>query len=234
MLGEERVDAKAVAALESRQEKVGALELGKPIGRVAPVENCVAQLRRELAEHGDAVQKGAVVFVERREDLGAQVVGDEALVTAERGHRSGWVVDGLQPDAGEDQRCGPAFRALDQQVDLLGAQLQLALSHKQRSRLGRGEGEVARPQLGELLGGTQPWKADIRVDPRADDHAHVLGHAAERVVDRRQAVPLGHGVEVVKHEDHGLPVTAKAAHQLVDDVLDGATCDAQPLKRRSA
>ena len=89
-----------------RDEEVGTLELGERIGGVAPVEHCVAQLRRELAEHRDAVQKGAVVVVERREDLGAQVVGDEALVTAERGHRARWVVEGCS-----QSRRGRALRA---------------------------------------------------------------------------------------------------------------------------
>ena len=202
------------------------------LGGVRAVEHRVAQLRRELAEHGDAFQEGAAIVVERREDLGAQVVGDEALVAAERGHRTGGVVDGPQPEAREHERCGPAFRALDQHVDLLVAQLELAQTHEQRVRLGRGKGEVARPQLGELSRRPQLGERERRVDPRADDHAHVLGHVEEGVIERGQAVLFGHGVEIVEHEDHRLSVPAEGAQQLVDGVLDRAPCSTEPTQRR--
>ena len=54
------------------------------------------------------------------------------------------------------------------------------------------------------------------------------------MIERRQAVLLGHGVEVVEHEDHRLSVPAEGAQQLVDGVLDRAPCGAEPTQRRLA
>ena len=156
------------------------------------------------------------------------------LVPAERCHRAGGIIDVLQPDACEDERCGPPFRTFDQQIDLLVAELDLAVTHEQRVRLLRGEGEVARAQLGELPRCPQPCKPDRGVDPCADDHAHVLGHVAEGVIDRRQAVPFGYGVEVIEHEDHRRAVAAECAQQLVDRMLDRGSWDIESTQRRSA
>ena len=69
MLGEERVHAEPVAALESRHEEVGALDLGEHVDGVGAIEYRVAQLRGELTEHGEAFQEDATVVVESREDL---------------------------------------------------------------------------------------------------------------------------------------------------------------------
>ena len=80
-----------------------------------------------------------MLVVERREHLGAQVVGDEALVSVELGHRRGQIVDGPQPDSGKHERCRPAFRPLDEHVDLLVVQLDPAPLHEQRAGLARSE-----------------------------------------------------------------------------------------------
>ena len=118
------------------------LELGEPSRRVGAVEHAVAEIRGELAEDRGAVEKRAVVLVERRENLAAQVVGHEPVVSAERPHRPRRIVDGPQPQPGEDERSGPALGALDEHVDLLRAELELTETHEQLVRLGGGEREL--------------------------------------------------------------------------------------------
>jgi hypothetical protein len=73
------------------------LELGQPRCRIGTVEDAVAELRGELAEDRSAVQKRAVVLVECREHLAAQVVGHELIVSAERPHCPRRILDASQP-----------------------------------------------------------------------------------------------------------------------------------------
>ena len=99
-------------------------------------------------------------------------------------------------------------------------------------RLVHGECQVARAQLCELLRGSHPRDGQWRVHSGADDHVHVVGQVTQRVVDRRQRVVVGHGVEVVEHEDHGLPSAPQHGQQLVRCVLDRASRDLEPLQHR--
>ena len=142
VFGEQRVDAKPASALQPRDEEVRALELGEPGRRIGAVEHAVAELRGELAEDRDAVQERELVLVERRENLAAQVVGHEAVVSSERPHGPRRIVDGPQPQPREDERRGPALGALDEHVDLLRAELEMTENHEQLVRLGGGEREI--------------------------------------------------------------------------------------------
>jgi hypothetical protein len=76
------------APLQPRDEEVRALELIEPGRRIGAIEHAVAELGRERAEHRGAVRARELVRGERREDLAAQVVGDEARRAAV-GSRSG-------------------------------------------------------------------------------------------------------------------------------------------------
>ena len=118
------------------------LELGEPGRRVGAVEHAVAELRGELAQDRGAVEERAVVLVERREHLAAQVVGHEAVVASERPHGPRRIVDRPQPQPGEDERGGPALGPLDEHVDLLRAELELTEHHEQLVRLCGGEREL--------------------------------------------------------------------------------------------
>ena len=73
-----------------------------------------------------------------------------------------------------------------------------------------GERQVTRAQLYEALARSSSRDGQWRVHPGADDHVHVVGQVTQRVVDGRQRVVVGHGVEVVEHEDHGVLVGVPA------------------------
>ena len=87
------MDAEPASSFEPRDKQVGALELGQHGGRVGAVEHGVAQLGGELTQDRDALEKRPLVLVERREDLTAQVLGHETLITSERPHGRTRVVD---------------------------------------------------------------------------------------------------------------------------------------------
>ena len=110
------------------------------------------------------LEERALVLVERREDLAAQVVGHEAVVSAERAHGPRRIVDGPQPQPGEDERGGPALGALDEHVDLLRAELEMTEADEQLVRLGGREREIGRAHLGERTGRTQPREPERRID----------------------------------------------------------------------
>ncbi len=165
------------------------------------LEHAVAEFRGELAEDRDAVQKRELVLVERRENLAAQVVGHETVVSAERPHGPRRIVDGPQPQPGEHERRGPALGALDEHVDLLRAELEMTENHEQLVRLGGGEREIGSTHLGERTGGAQPREPERRIDARDEHDVRVRRKVREGVVDRRQALPAGHRVQVVEHDD---------------------------------
>jgi hypothetical protein len=132
------------------------LELGKPSCRIGTVEHAVAELRGELAQDRSAVQKRAIVLLERREHLAAQVVGHETIVSPERPHGPRRILDGPQPQPGEDERSGPALGALDERVDLLDAERELTENHEQLVRLGGREREIGCTHLDQRTRGPQP------------------------------------------------------------------------------
>ena len=231
IVGEQRVDTKPAASLRPRDELVREPELGEPSRRVRTVERPVAEFRGELAEHRGAVEKRTVVLVERRENLTAQIVGDEPVVSAERPDRPPGILDGPQPQPGENERRGPALGALDEHVDLLRAELELTETHEQLVRLSGRERELRCTHLDERPGRAQPRQPQRRIDPRDQHHVHVRGKVPEGIVDRRQGLLADHRVQIVEHNDQLTPQRRHLVHQLIDRDLDRAARHAQPPQR---
>ena len=100
------------------------------------------------------MEERAAVLVQRRENLAAQVVSHEAVVAAEGAHGPRRIVDGPQPQPGENEGGGPALGALDEHVDLLRAQRQVPEADEQLVRLGSGKRKIGCPHLGQVTGGT--------------------------------------------------------------------------------
>ena len=207
--------------------------LGETDRRIGALEHAVAQLGGERAEDRDAVQKRELVLVERRENLAAQVVGHEALVSSERPHGPRRIVDRPQPQPREDERRGPALGALDEHRDLLRAELEMTENHEQLVRLGGGEREIGLTHLGERTGGAQTCELERRIDACDEDDVRVRRKVREGVVDRRQAFLAGHRLQVVEHDDQLPAERGGAVEELVDRDLDGAARHAEPPQRTS-
>ena len=175
VFGEQRVHAEPAASLQPRDQEVRALELVEPGRRIAALEHAVAQLRGELAEDRDAVQKRGLVLVERRENLAAQVVGHETVVSAERSHGPRRVIDGPQPHPGEHQRSGPALGALDEHGDLLLTELEMTENHEQQRASAVSNARSAATHFGERTGGTHPRELEGRIDARDEHDVRVRG-----------------------------------------------------------
>ena len=108
-----------VAAIKTDQEQVRTGETYQGFGRTLPLEDRVAQRARKPIEDGRA---GEEVEIRRRqacEELVAQVIGDEAVVTVEALDRQADVVLALERERGEIYPDGPALRVLDEALDIL-------------------------------------------------------------------------------------------------------------------
>ena len=167
------------------------------------------------------MQKRELVPVERGENLAAEVVGHEALISAERPHGPRRIVDGPQPQPREDERRRPALGALDEHLDLLRAELEMTENHEQLVRLAAGEREIGLTHLGERAGGAQTCELERRIDARDEDDVRVRRKVREGVVDRRQAFLAGHRLQVVEHDDQLPAERGDVVEELVDRASTG-------------
>ena len=218
-LREERMDAVPTAVLEPDHEQVRAFELGQEVRRIGAAQHAVGELRGAAAEDRDAEEEGALRRWERIDDLMAQVVGEEAMIPAEPLHRRARILDGAQPESGQQDRGGPTLRPRVEELQLLGLELD-PLAVENVGRLGLGERQLSRAKLGQRPAGPQLRKPERRVGARDRDHASVRRDAPERVFDRGERIRIGHGLEIVE-DQHELPaVHLDAVHELVHRALD--------------
>ena len=159
------------------------LELGDPGRRIGTVEHAVAEFRGELAEDRHPVQERARVLVERRENLAAQVLGHEPVVSPERPHGPHRIIDGPQPQPGKDERSRPPLGARHEHADLLRGELEPAESHEQLVRFSGGERKLGSPDLDQRVRGPQPRESQRRIDPCEKHKVHVRREVGERVVN---------------------------------------------------
>jgi hypothetical protein len=225
------VDAEPAAALRLGDQEIRALELAEPGRRIGAIQHVVAERGGERAEDRGTVQEGELVLVERRENLAAQVVGHETVVSPERQHGSRRIVDGPQPQPREDKRREPPLGALDEHVDLLRGELEMTANHEQLVRLGGSERQLGLTHLGKRTGGAQTSEPERRIDARDQDNVRVRRKVREGIVDRLQAFPVRHRVQVVEHDDQLARLCGGAVHQLVDRDIDGTARHAEPSQR---
>ena len=148
--------------------------------RIGAVEHGVAELGGERAEDRDAAAETIeLVLVERGENLAAQVLGHEALVSSERPHGPARIVDGPQPQPGEDERRRPALGALDEQRRSPPRRARDVRARRAaRAPPPAVNASSARAQLGERAGGAQAREPERRIDPRDEDQARVRRQGA--------------------------------------------------------
>ena len=224
------------ARYEPADEQVRTFELGDPGGRVGAAQDLVAQLGVELAEHGGREHERARLLVECRDHLLGEVVGHEPLLAAERVHGNGAVAIGntSEPEGREHQRCGPALRSLVEQADLVGAQVEAVPLHEELLRLGLGEGEIRGADLGEHPRCAVPGQAERGIRPRQQDQPDVRRERLDRPVEGREALRIGHGVQVVEHHDEVLAEAAQRVQERVEAAIGEPAGHAQPMPRTPA
>ena len=102
--------------------------------------------------------------------------------------------------AASNQRGRPALGARVQQLDFGSADVDPAALDEQLARLGDREGKLIRTELRERSSSAQPPESEQRVDAGDRDHPRIRREVLERVVERSQRLPPGHGLQLVEHE----------------------------------
>jgi hypothetical protein len=231
-LGEERVDPIPAGPFDTSHEQVRSFELRKVRGRVRTVEHGVAHVGREPAEHRGLEHERTGFLRQPRQDLLAQVVGDEAVVRAE-------ALDGGLDVAGatEPERCkrdggGPSFGALEEQPDPAPVQLDARALDDERAHFGFCERQVVRAKLVELAPGAEVGQTEVGVDPGDRDETDAGRHVGDGVVERGQRVVPRDGLEVVQHDHDPVAVRGERVQHVVDRELD-RRADRQEMPQRA-
>ena len=147
----------------------------------------------------------------------AEVVGHEAVISAEPLARPG-----------EDRpRCAARARPAGARRATLGPLVQELDVARPGDRPAGGERKLVapRPRVNAsslARSSASAPRARSCASPSAGsvardrDHASVRGNALERVLDRGQGVPIGHGLEIVEDDHERLAVGLDPVHELVD------------------
>ena len=117
-----RVAVAAVRSVERDEHEIGSGELAQRPARARPGEHGVAQRAGEVVEHRGPRQEAQAVSRKVGEQLVAQVVRHDPVVTGEAGQRPIAIRLVLQRQRREIEAGGPALRALHEQVDVARAQ----------------------------------------------------------------------------------------------------------------
>ena len=134
-----------------------------------------------------------------RENLLAQVLDHEALVSSEPGHGPARVVDVSKPETGEDERSGPALGVLDQELDLLRSERDLPSLDEQLVRLRGGERQLVGAYFHERPACTRLRQLERGIRPCDEDQARVRRQVFQREVDRGKTLRVRRRLEVVQH-----------------------------------
>ncbi len=176
---------------EALQRRVSVGNLGQGLGQRAA----------DGVDAGGVEQKVAVRARQSIEDLGHQVVPDEAVVTGEPGDERGRVALALQAQGGHPQSGGPAFRARLQRGDRCLVEVEPVRAEQAR-RLAAVERQGVGADLAQQRANAQDvqWQHRIRPGGEHDGQRgrHVQQQEAELVAHRARAQE----VHVVEHE-HG-------------------------------
>ncbi len=215
-LGEQRVDAVPAPVLEPCDEQVRALQFGQHCRRIGAVEHRVAQLCREAAQNGRSQKKPPRVEVERLEHLVGEVIGDEALVPPELENRASGVADAAKPGRDEHQRGRPSLGVRAERLDLLRIEGEALVFDEEASCLGSRERELVRAKLDQTTLAAEMRELQRRIKPRDQDEARRFRQLLDEIVEELVALGIGHGVQVVEHDDELLPEGRDRVRQLVD------------------
>ena len=186
--------------VEGDHEQVVVLELFEQRRRVLALENRIAQRPAHPVENRGPKQELELRRLDAPELLGAQVVGDEAVVTAERRKRR---VARFERQRGEIQPRRPALRTLVQCVCL-------RLGHVQSRRCQEGvglaivQGERGAPELEQLAVGTQLREPQPSLGAAGEHELRALRYLAEHRGQRVETLGVLELVHIVEHEDEGL------------------------------
>jgi hypothetical protein len=157
--------------VQRADELVGSLQLSQDQRRANPFEHRVAQWGREAVQDRGLHQELSVCRLELGQDLALEVVEQVAVVPLQPGDGNLWLGGAADCLRGELEADRPPLGALAEQTARGGVQVGDADRCQQTFGLTRGEGQLWRPDLGELSAPTPSAERQCRVCSACQDQA---------------------------------------------------------------
>ena len=186
-------------AVKRHHEQVGALERLQRRRRAARVEHGVAERARHALENRGPGQEAQLVGRQAREELRAEVVGQETVVPPERGHALDPGAARLGGQRRQVETGGPALRALGELGDLSIRQVQ-AGRHQQLARLGLVHAQLVRPDLQRKAPRPQGSQRQRGMPSRRESQLRAFGNMPRERGDGIQAGLALDQMQVIEDE----------------------------------
>ena len=192
------MEAKPLPALiERNHEEVRSLEaLEGRRGAVGP-EDGVTEIPAHLIQHGDRGQEAELLAGHAGEQLIAQVVGDEPVISAKGGDRPAGLPD---RESSEIEPARPALGLLDEGDQIIVTQLDPG-AREQIAGLGPVHAELLRTQLQKLAVGAKGTDPARGLDLAGEHELRSAGEVVDEQVDRVQALRVADLVCVIEDQD---------------------------------
>ena len=217
-----------VAPIEWLERHAAIAERREHGGRSARLEHGVAQRSGQPRQDRAAAQERALPLGQLVEQLGPEVVGDEAVGAGEVGDRAVGIRLFGDRQPGEIQRRGPARGPLDQAVELSAVELQPGRREQPRG-FQSGHRELARRDLVDEMVRAQPPDRRGRSDARREREHGALGQSLgglDELAERRLVGELR-----VVDDDHARRGLVDQLRRLADAVLGGVRLQRDPGER---
>jgi hypothetical protein len=194
------VAVRRVRVVERDQQDVGPRHVAQHLARSAAFEDGIAERAGQAVEHRRAPQEGALVVLQRAEQLVPDVVRHQAIVAREARDRPVHVPLAAERQRRQIEPCRPALGALEQHEHVLGRELEAGkLEH--RGRLAAAHREVALAQVDEPSLRAQAADRQRRLRARGEDDLRPLRHRAGDRPQRLDGGRRAQAVDIVEDED---------------------------------
>ena len=160
------------------------------------------QLRAHLVQHRDLQEELTPIVRLGLEDLLAEVVGDQSVVSAELGDELVGVLVEPEGHPGQLQPGGPSFGPCHQGGHAVGPQGPPGDLLEQKGRVDVIEGQVGLADLDQLLGEPMAAPGDGEIGPGRQDQMDVGREAVDQAAEVGEEHRVGQVVQVVEDDDH--------------------------------
>src|SRR5215203_3210031 len=200
-LGEEVVVTVPLALLVQRNhEQVGVGEFAQEPARTLPARHHVAKRSRQPSQDRGLQQKLPNLLGEASQNLLSQEADDVAVGAPEGLDEGVLVLLVLQGEGGEVDPRRPPFGPLEQNREVVSADVQSHLLVQQALGFLLCEGQLLGADLVHLSPGPKPPQVQGWVGPARDDEVNVLGEVLHEEGNRLMRVFLGYELVVVEHQ----------------------------------
>src|SRR5215208_678314 len=186
--------------VQGNHEQVGAGELAQEHSRILPACHRVAERTRHRPQDRGLEQKLPHFLGEASQNLLSQQTDDVTVGAPERLDKGVLVLLVLQGEGGEVDPRRPPFGPLEQNREVVRADVQSHLLVQQALGFLLCEGQLLGAYLAHLSPGPQPPQVQGWVGPARDDEVNVLGEVLHKKGHRFMRVHLGYGLVVIEHQ----------------------------------